>query len=158
MEKPLEKVKEYMKTLPIPLEIIEFEEGSTRTAQMAAEQLGVEVGKIAKSILFLREEEAVLVVTSGDVKIDSSKFKKKIGYKPKMATFEECEEITGFQPGGLCPFALKNSDRIRICIDQSMERFDVVYAAAGTANTSVPITVEQLLLVTGGELVDFAKY
>lgn len=145
-----------MKTLPIKLEVIEFEEGSTKTAQMAADQLGVEVGQIAKSILFVTEKGPVLVVTSGDVKVNSSKFKKIVGEKPKIAAYEQCEEITGFKPGGVCPFALKNP--IRIFIDKSMERFDVVYAAAGTANTAVPITVEELMMITKGELVDFTKF
>jgi Cys-tRNA(Pro) deacylase len=156
MEKTLARVKEYMKTLPIKLEVIEFEEGSTKTAQMAADQLGVEVGQIAKSILFVTEKGPVLVVTSGDVKVNSSKFKKIVGEKPKIAAYEQCEEITGFKPGGVCPFALKNP--IRIFIDKSMERFDVVYAAAGTANTAVPITVEELMMITKGELVDFTKF
>ncbi|WZL71898.1 YbaK/EbsC family protein [Clostridiaceae bacterium 35-E11] len=156
MGSTLTKVKEYMQTLPIELEIIEFEEGSTKTAQMAADQLGVEVGQIAKSILFVTEKGPVLVVTSGDVKVNSSKFKKTVGEKPKIANYEQCEEITGFQPGGVCPFALKNP--IKIFIDKSMERFDVVYAAAGTANTAVPVTVEELLMVTKGELVDFTKF
>ncbi len=153
MKGALERVKEYIKSLPVELKIIEFAAGSTKTAEMAADQLGVEVGQIAKSILFMTKEEPVLVVTSGDVKVNSSKFKKKVGTKPKMASFEECETVTGFKPGGVCPFALKN--KIKIFIDKSMERFDVVYAAAGTANTAVPITIDQLLSITQGELVDF---
>ncbi|SES86908.1 Cys-tRNA(Pro) deacylase [Natronincola peptidivorans] len=155
MESVLEKVKEYIETLPIPLEVIEFQEGTTKTAAMAAEQLGVAVGQIAKTILFMAKEEPVLVVTSGDVKVNSSQLKKIIGTKPKLAKPEECLEITGFPPGGVCPFALRH--KIRILIDKSMERFDVVYAAAGTANTAVPITVEELLVVTAGELVDICK-
>lgn len=151
----LEKVKEYIEILPISLKVIEFDEGSTKTSQMAADQLGVTVGQIAKTILFMGKGEAVLVVTSGDVKVSSGELKKIIGAKPKLATPEECIEITGFPPGGVCPFALKSS--IRILIDKSMERFDVVYAAAGTANTAVPITVEELLMVTEGELVEVCK-
>lgn len=155
MENTLNRVKEYIKTLPFDLKVIEFEEGSTKTAQMAADQLGVEVGQIAKSILFTTSEEPILVVTSGDVKVNTSKFKKKAGSKPKIAKFEQCEEVTGFKPGGVCPFGLKN--KIKIFVDNSMERFPVVYAAAGTANTAVPVTVEQLLSITGGELVDICK-
>lgn len=152
MEEALQKVKDYMETLPIELEVIEFEEGTTRTAQMAADQLGVAVGQIAKSLLFLAKGESALVVTSGDVKVNTSALKKLMKAKPKLAKPEECITITGFPPGGVCPFALKNP--IKIFIDKSMERFDVVYAAAGTANTAVPVTVEQLLMVTDGELVD----
>ncbi|SNS84277.1 Cys-tRNA(Pro) deacylase [Anaerovirgula multivorans] len=155
MGSALQKVKEYIETLPVTLKVIEFDEGSTKTSQMAADQLGVTVGQIAKTILFMGKEEPVLVVTSGDVKVSSSELKKIIGAKPKLAKPEECIEITGFPPGGVCPFALKT--KIKIFIDKSMERFDVVYAAAGTANTAVPITVQELLIVTDGELVDICR-
>lgn len=155
MEEVLERVKEYIGTLPIKLEVIEFEEGTTKTAQMAADQLGVAVGQIAKSILFLAKDKAALVVTSGDVKVNTSALKKIMGAKPKLAKPEECIKITGFPPGGVCPFALDNS--VKVLIDKSMERFDVVYAAAGTANTAVPITVKELLMVTNGELVDLCS-
>lgn len=152
MDGALARVKDYISKLPIELDVIEFEEGTTKTAQMAADQLGVEVGQIAKSILFMAKGDPALIVTSGDVKVDTNSLKELLGAKPKMAKYEECVEITGFTPGGVCPFALKNP--IRILIDKSMERFDMVYAAAGTSNTAVPINVEKLLRVTGGELVD----
>ncbi len=155
MESTLARVKDYLETLPIELEVIEFEDGTTKTAQMAADQLGVTVGQIAKSILFIAKEEKALVVTSGDVRVKNGPLKKILGAKPKLAKPEECMEITGFHPGGVCPFALKNP--IRILIDKSMERFDLVYAAAGTANTAVPVTVEELLEITGGELVDLCQ-
>lgn len=155
MEEVLVKVKEYIAALPIKLEVIEFDKGSTKTAQMAADQLGVTVGQIAKSILFMAKEEPVLVVTSGDVKVHTSSLKKILGAKPKMAKAEECIAITGFSPGGVCPFALKSP--LKILIDKSMQRFDVVYAAAGTANTAVPVTVQELLQITKGELVDICK-
>ncbi|ACB85740.1 YbaK/EbsC family protein [Natranaerobius thermophilus] len=150
-----DRVKEYINSLDLDLQVIEFEEGSTKTAQMAADKLGVAVGQIAKSILFKADDEPVLIVTSGDVKVHTSSLKKVIGAKPKMAKPEECLEITGFYPGGLCPFALKQP--IRILIDKSMGRFEKVYAAAGSADTAVPITINDLLTVTGGELVDVCR-
>ncbi len=155
MGSALDRVKEYMKTLPIDLEVIEFKKGTTKTAQMAADQLGVSVGQIAKSILFMAKGEAALVVTSGDRRIKTGDLKRIMGAKPKLASPEECMKITGFPPGGVCPFALENP--IKILVDKSMERFDVVYAAAGTANTAVPISVEDLLMITNGDLVDVCK-
>ncbi|SFI14563.1 Cys-tRNA(Pro) deacylase, prolyl-tRNA editing enzyme YbaK/EbsC [Tindallia magadiensis] len=151
----LEGMVEYIESLPIKTKVIVFEPGTTKTAQMAADQLGVSVGQIAKSILFLAEETPVLVVTSGDAKINTSKIKKQLGIKPKMASKEECIEKTGFPPGGVCPFGLTN---VQILLDSSMERFDTVYAAAGTSNTAVPITMAQLVEVTGGKVVDVCKY
>ena len=151
----LKSMIDYIESLPINTKVIVFDPGTTKTAQMAADQLGVTVGQIAKSILFLSDGEPFLVVTSGDAKVNSSKIKKMLGKKPKMASAEECIRVTGFPPGGVCPFGLKN---VHIFLDISMERFDVVYAAAGTANTAVPVTVEQLLDVTDGEVVDICTF
>ncbi|RQD67944.1 MAG: YbaK/EbsC family protein [Tindallia sp. MSAO_Bac2] len=150
----LENMIEYIESLPINTKVIVFEPGTTKTAQMAADQLGVSVGQIAKSILFLANGDPVLVVTTGDAKINNSKIKKILGTKPKMASAEECIEKTGFPPGGVCPFGLED---VKVLLDVSMNRFDVVYAAAGTANTAVPVTLEQLKEVTGGEVVDVCK-
>lgn len=151
----LTKVKKSISELPFQLKIHEFEEGTTKTSAMAAAQLGVEVGQIAKSMLFICGNQPVLVVTCGDMKVKQGQLKRVIGIKPKMASYDECLEITGFTPGGICPFALKTE--IKILLDKSIERFDTVYAAAGTANTAVPINMEQLIYVTNGEIVSVCE-
>ncbi|QNB45544.1 YbaK/EbsC family protein [Thermanaerosceptrum fracticalcis] len=149
---PLEKVREYMKTLPFSLEIILFNE-STHTSQLAAQALGVEVGQIAKTLVFVgKDSQAVLVVTSGDMKVDQKKLKEVAGFKPRFASAEEALALTGFPPGGVCPFAVPVT--IPVFIDVSLERFPVVYAAAGTANSAVPITVPQLMTATRGNMCD----
>jgi len=139
--------------MPEKLQVIEFDV-STHTSELAAQALGVEVGQIAKSLVFLCGDTPVLVVTSGDVKVDQKKLKALTGGKVKFAPQEAVEEITGFPPGGVCPVALKNP--VRIFIDQSLNRFPVVYAAAGSAASALPLTVEQLLKITGGELKELA--
>lgn len=154
---PLEIVQEFIKTLPFPLEVILLDE-STRTSALAAQALGVEVGQIAKTLVFVDKKDGddssqvVIVVTSGDVKVDTKKLKQHTGIKPRFATGEEAEKYTGFPPGGVCPFGLP--DNIPIYIDISMQRFPKVYAAGGTANSAVPVTVQQLLEATGGRLCD----
>ncbi len=154
---PLEIVREYFKTLPFHLEVILFNE-STHTSALAAQALGVEVGQIAKTLVFTakgnKEENprSVVVVTSGDRRVDQKRLKELAGFKPKFADGEEAERITGFPPGGVCPFALPEG--LPVLIDASMQRFPVVYAAAGTANSAVPVTVEQLVAATGGKLCD----
>lgn len=157
---PLHKVREFFKTLPFPLEVILFDE-STKTSPLAAKALGVEVGQIAKTLVFTgrangeeRKGRAV-VVTSGDARVDTKKLKKLVAFKPHFAGHEEVEELTGFPPGGVCPFALP--DDFPVYIDVSMKRFPVVYAAGGTANSAVPITVEQLLVATRGTLCDVCE-
>jgi len=150
---PVEKVRRYLAQYPYDIEIKEFDE-STRTAELAARAVGVEVGQIAKSILFIIGERPVMVVTSGDVKVSQSRLKQYLGVKGKvkLADAETAEKITGFPPGGVCPFALKQP--VKILIDKSMERYPVVYIAAGSPRSAAPVTVKQLLEITGGELCD----
>jgi len=114
----------------------------------------VETGQIAKSVLFAVNGSMVMVVTSGDVRVNQSKLKKHLGVtgKVKLPDAQTIREATGFPPGGVCPFALKQP--VPVLIDVSMKRFPVVYIAAGTPNSAVPVTVEQLLEITGGELCD----
>lgn len=159
---PLERVEKYFQTLSFSLEIILFNE-STRTSQLAAQALGVEVGQIAKTLVFVekksgktgmseRDKNAAIIVTSGDVKVDTKKLKQAVGCKMRFADGEEVLSLTGYPPGGVCPFALPKG--LNIMIDESMRRFPIVYAAAGTDNSAVPVTVDQLLELTGGESCD----
>lgn len=152
---PVDRVRAYLARFPYPIEIYEFDE-STHTAELAARAVGVEVGQIAKSVLFSVNGEMVMVVTSGDMKVSQSKLKAHLGVtgKVKLADARTTEEITGFPPGGVCPFALKH--QVRILIDVSMKRFPVVYIAAGSPRSAAPVTVEQLLDITGGELCDLS--
>lgn len=149
---PLDRVREYLSQIPSPPEIILFDQ-DTSTSALAAQALGVEVGQIAKSLVFTgKEGQAVLIVTCGDVKVDNKKLKKLVGFKPKFAIGSQVEELTGFPPGGVCPFALLN--KLPIFLDVSMQRFPVVYAAAGTPNSAVPIAFSRLLEITGGQICD----
>ena len=127
----VERVRNFLAQFPYNIEVIEFEE-STSTAQEAARTVGVEVGQIAKTILFITAGGPVLVITSGDAKVRQSSLKKHLGVsgKVKLPDAEQTMEITGFPLGGVCPFALKTP--VRILIDVSMQRFPVVYIAAGS--------------------------
>lgn len=121
----------------------------TSTAQLAARALGTGVGQIAKSILFkTKQSEYVMVISAGDVRVDTRAMKALVGSKVRMATGDEVEEMTGYTIGGVCPFALPHP--ISIYLDESLKRYEVTYAAAGTSNTAVPATFTQLQDVTGG--------
>ena len=137
------------------LEAVEFEPGSTPTAPLAAEKLGVAVGQIAKSLLF-RGKDGVyrMVVCAGDRRVSNAKLKALTGVKMRMATPEETLEATGLTAGGVCPFGVTG---IVILVDISLERFDVVYPAAGTDASGVPSTAAQLLSITGGERCDVTQ-
>lgn len=132
------------------LTALEFEPGSTPTAETAAERIGVSVGRIAKSMLFKgKDGNFRLVVAAGDRRINSGLLKKAAGCKHRMATHEETLEATGFRPGGVCPFGLTGKG-IAILVDVSLDEYETIYPAAGTDATGVPMSPEKLVEVTGG--------
>lgn len=151
----LKRVQDYVDQFGLGLKVVSHE-GDTSTAEKAAETLGLEVGQIAKSLLFrLKDGRYIMILSAGDVKINDKKFKKIFKTKPKLAKPKEVEEVTGYPIGGVCPFALQNP--VEIYLDSSLNRFDVVYAAAGTPFSSLPITMEELKIVTKGEEVDVSE-
>ena len=134
------------------LQAIEFEPGSTPTAVMAAEKLGVEVGNIAKSLLFVAKDgRYFMVVCPGDRKVANAKLKAAIGAKTRMANAEETYAATGFQPGGVCPFGVEG---IEILLDAALQNYQPIYPAAGTDSSGVPMSFEELQRVTGGRICD----
>jgi len=144
----IERVREFIKETKLPLNIIELD-ADTSTAYLAAKALGTEVGQIAKSILFkASNNQFFMIVAAGDIKIDNKAVKKLVGSRARMANSEEVLEITGFNIGGVCPFALKH--HIPIYLDDSLQCYDIVYTAAGTSNTVLPITYQQLRQITKG--------
>jgi len=131
------------------LAALEFEEGSTPTAETAALKIGVEVGQIAKSLLFKGTSgRAAMVVCAGDKKVSSGKIKRLCGEKMSMTNADETFELTGFRPGGVCPFGV---DTIPVYLDDSLSVWATIYPAAGTNSTGVPMTYAQLLAITGGK-------
>ncbi len=144
----IEDVKRYLLTRGI--EVWEFE-APTPTSETAARAVGCTVGEIAKSVLFIVGKDPVLVVTCGDLKVKGSQLKKALGLtgKVRLPQPDEVLKHTGYAPGGVCPFLLPAN--LRVLIDASMRRFPRVYAAAGNDHSAVPVTVDQLLSLTGGE-------
>ena len=136
------------------LSALEFEPGSTPTAETAAQRIGVPVGQIAKSILFKGKDDRYrLVVAAGDKKINSGALKRATGAKHRMASAEETREVTGFLPGGVCPFGLADAP-VAILLDASLDEYDTIYPAAGTDATGVPLSPAYLLEITGGVKVE----
>jgi prolyl-tRNA editing enzyme YbaK/EbsC (Cys-tRNA(Pro) deacylase) len=136
------------------LQAIEFEPGSTATSQLAAEQFGVLVGQIAKSLLFLgKDGRYFMLLCPGDRKVSSAKLKAALGVKTRMAHPEETLAVTDFQPGGVCPFGIDAN--IRILLDESLAQYQTIYPAAGTSASGVPMTFAQLVAITAGQVGDF---
>jgi len=135
------------------LELMEFEPGSTDTVERAAQRHGVAPGRIAKSLLFRDKGGAhTLVVCPGDKRIPSGVLKRAIGAKVSMAGPEETERVTGYRPGGVCPFALEG---VTILLDEDLGRYESVFPAAGTDAASVQTTLAALARITGGRIVTF---
>lgn len=119
-----------------------FEPGSTPTSELAAAQINCAVGQIAKSMLFKGKDGVFrLFVCPGDKRIDNKKLKNTLGVKARMATADETYKITGFRPGGVCPFGIETID---IFIDVGLSIYPTIYPAAGTDASGVPVSFSQL--------------
>jgi prolyl-tRNA editing enzyme YbaK/EbsC (Cys-tRNA(Pro) deacylase) len=136
------------------LQALEFEPGSTPTAELAARRIGVETARIAKSLLFKDKSGGFhLVVCPGDKRLSSSALRRVIGSRVSMTDPEETERITGYRPGGVCPFALEG---VAILLDRDLGLYPTIYPAAGTDATGVPLTFALLAEITGGRVVDLS--
>lgn len=138
----LEKVIEHFKKWNRENDIMVFDTLSA-TVQQAAETIGVEPARIAKTLSFRgKEEKAILVVAAGDAKIDNKKFRHTFGFKARMLTPEEVLEQTGHEIGGVCPFGLAND--LDVYLDVSMKRFDTLFPACGSTNSAIELTLAEL--------------
>lgn len=150
----VEKVRAFFREQNAEDKIKEFDVSSA-TVELAAKALGTQEARIAKSMSFLVDGKPVIIVTAGDMKIDNAKFKARFHTKAKMLTPDELVTLVGHAAGGVCPFALK--DGCSVFLDVSLKRFDIVYPAAGSANSAVELTVPELERFSGGEWLDVCK-
>ena len=136
------KAKKHLAKYNLENNILEFMESSA-TVKEAAIALHCEEKEIATTLGFLVENEPILIITAGDQKIDNSKYKEKFKEKAKMIPFDEVENITGHEIGGVCPFGIK--ENIKVYLDNSLKRFKTVYPACGSHNSAVKLTLEELM-------------
>lgn len=137
----IEKVRDYFRPLGREGDILEFPVSSA-TVELAAQAAGVIPARIAKTLSFLVDGGCVLVVAAGDAKVDNSKYKAMFHIKAKMLTPEQVSEFTGHAVGGVCPFA--NPEGVRTWLDVSLRRFDTVFPAAGSGNSAIELTCDEL--------------
>lgn len=128
---------------------------SSATVELAARVLGVEPGRIAKSLTFVTRKGPVVILVMGSARVDNRKFKEQFGEKATFARPEDLESLVGHPVGGVCPFALRPG--VRVFLDESLRRFDPVYPAAGAPNNAVKISLADLERVTGAGWVDVCK-
>ena len=137
----IEKVRAYFTPLGIADQIREFTVSSA-TVELAAVAVGVEGARIAKSLSFKVEDEPIIIVVAGDAKVDNSAYKKQFHTKAKMLTHQEAHELIGHDVGGVCPFALP--ENVKTYLDVSLRRFETVFPAAGSDNSAIELTCEDL--------------
>lgn len=137
----IEKVKAYFRAFNMEKQVVEFAVSSA-TVELAAAALACAPERIAKSLTFYGEESAILIVTAGDAKVDNQKFKERFNMKAKMLKAEDVEPLIGHGIGGVCPFGV--NAHVHIYLDISLKRFDVVYPAAGSANSAIALDLEAL--------------
>ncbi|MBQ7687999.1 MAG: YbaK/EbsC family protein [Clostridia bacterium] len=151
----VEKVRAYLTRFGAEDRIRTFDVSSA-TVALAAAALGVGEARIAKTMAFSVDGAPVLVVAAGDRRVDNQKFKAAFSAKAKMLPPEQLETAVGYPMGGVCPFAV--NDGCRVYLDASLRRFDVVYPAAGSADSAVELTVPELERFSGFEAwVDVCK-
>lgn len=128
----------------------------TDTVEHAAQQIGCEPAQIAKTMSFLTKEGPVLIVMAGDAKIQNAKYKAFFGQKASMIHGEEVEALIGHEPGGVCPFAVKEG--VRVFLDVSLKRFTEVHAAAGSPQATIRLTIPELERYAGNpQWIDVCK-
>lgn len=137
----LKEVKEYFRKYNLENRIKEFDVSSA-TVELAAKALNTEGKRIAKTMAFMVNDNSILIVTSGDMKIDNHKYKTLFGVKAKMLAQDELIEIIGHPMGGVCPFAIKNN--VKVYLDISLKRFATVFPACGSSNSAIELSIPEL--------------
>ena len=144
----IERVKNYFRQFGMEDRILEFDVSSA-TVELAAQALHCEGARIAKTLSFHVGDQAILIVTAGDTKIDNAKYKATFGTKAKMLSFEEVEPLIGHGVGGVCPFGIKEG--VKVYLDESMKRFQTVFPACGSANSAIELTIPEMEQYSGYE-------
>ena len=138
----IEKVKAYFAEQGMADRILEFSVSSA-TVELAAQALGCEPCRIAKSLSFWVNGEPILVVAAGDARVNNSKFKARFGVKAQMLAFDEVEPAIGHAVGGVCPFAINPG--VKVYLDESLKRFTTVFPACGSSNSAMELSLPELL-------------
>lgn len=151
----IEKGRAYFRALGIEDRVQEFEVSSA-TVELAAQALGVDGARIAKTLSFKDGDGCMLILAAGDARIDNHKFKEKFHFKAKMPTAEEVLELVGHPVGGVCPFGI--NDGIKVYLDDSLKRFETVFPAVGSGNSAIELSLDELYRYSNAlEWIDVCK-
>lgn len=138
----IEQGRAYFRALGIEDRVQEFDVSSA-TVELAAQALGVEGARIAKTLSFkLPEEKPILIIAAGDARIDNHKYKEKFQTKAKMLSPDEVISFIGHPIGGVCPFGI--NDGVDVYLDDSLKRFETVFPAVGSGNSAIELNLDEL--------------
>lgn len=129
---------------------------SSATVELAAQALGVDGARIAKTLSFKNGDGCMLILAAGDARIDNKKFKEKFHFKAKMLTSDEVLEMVGHPVGGVCPFGI--NDGIDVYLDVSLKRFETVFPAVGSGSSAIELDLDELYKYSNAkEWIDVCK-
>ncbi len=137
----IERVKAYFAERNMLERVQELAESSA-TVDLAAQALGCEPCRIAKTLSFNADGAPILIVAAGDAKIDNARYKARFGVKARMLGHDEVEALIGHAVGGVCPFAV--NEGVTVYLDESLKRFTTVYPACGSSNSAIEMTLPEL--------------
>ena len=155
---PVERVRQALQSAGLDPDLVRELPADTSTAEAAAQAVGTPQGSIVKSLLFLADGAPLLVLAAGDQRVDVKRLRSALGLSKRRLRIAQPAEVlahTGFEVGGVPPVG--HSPPLRTLIDNTLGRYDTVWAAAGSAHAVFPIAYEQLLTITGGEVMDLAQ-
>lgn len=151
----LKRAKEYLERFGVSGRVMEFD-SSSATVELAAQAVGCEPARIAKTLSFHLKDGCMLIVAAGDARIDNRKFKEQFHEKARMLSPQEVEEMVGHAVGGVCPFGI--AEGVQVFLDASLKRFETVYPACGSSNSAIELTLPELEKFSGCEgYVDVCK-
>ncbi len=151
----IEKGRAYFRQFGMEDRVLEFDVSSA-TVELAAQALGVDGARIAKTLSFKNGDGCMLILAAGDARIDNKKFKEKFHFKAKMLTSDEVLEMVGHPVGGVCPFGI--NDGIDVYLDVSLKRFETVFPAVGSGSSAIELDLDELYKYSNAkEWIDVCK-
>ena len=151
----IERCRAYFAAYGMQDRILEFPVSSA-TVELAAQAVGCEPARIAKTLSFMVEEGPILIVAAGDAKVDNAKYKSRFHKKAKMLTPDEAADLIGHAVGGVCPFAINKG--VTVYLDASLKRFETVFPACGSSNSAIELTIDEMEKYSGfSDWVDVCK-
>jgi prolyl-tRNA editing enzyme YbaK/EbsC (Cys-tRNA(Pro) deacylase) len=155
---PVERVRQALEEAGLDAGQVRELPADTSTAEAAAQAVGAPLGSIVKSLIFLADGDPLLVLVSGDQRADVKSLRAQLGLSKRRLRIAQPAEVlehTGFEVGGVPPVG--HETPLRTLVDRTLNRFETVWAAAGSAHAVFPIAYEQLVTLAGGEIMDLAE-